>query len=66
MDKFLSYKGYMGTIDYLSGNDSYYGIVLGVPHHSVYTGANIDELRVKFERIVEEYIEHYVVPEKIL
>lgn len=68
MSRYMSYKEYLGTVEYSSEDDCLYGKVVGVHGLTAYEGQSIAELRRDFEAAIDEYlelcIERGVTPEK--
>lgn len=68
MSHYMSYKEYIGTVEYSSEDDCLYGKVLGVHGLMAYEGQSVAELKEDFYHAVDEYIslceEKGIVPEK--
>ncbi len=68
MSHYMSYKDYVGTVEYSSEDDCLYGKVIGVHGLMAYEGQSIAELKEDFHHAVDEYInlcdEKGVLPEK--
>jgi predicted HicB family RNase H-like nuclease len=55
--KYLSHKGYTGTIEYSSDDGSLYGKVIGIKGLLSYEGLTGKELEKDFKEVVDEYLE---------
>lgn len=68
MSHYMSYKDYLGTVEYSSEDDCLYGKVIGVHGLTAYEGQSLEELRRDFKAAVDEYLElckeRGVIPEK--
>ncbi len=68
MSHYMSYKDYVGTVEYSSEDDCLYGKVLGVQGLMAYEGQSVAELKEDFYQTVDEYIllckEKGIAPEK--
>ena len=65
----LTYKGYIGSVDYDESVNKLVGKVLGMKHTLIlYEGDALDALKKDFEEAVDDYIEecnaNNIVPEK--
>ncbi len=56
MSHYMSYKDFLGTVEYSSEDDCLYGKVIGVHGLSSYEGQSVSELKEDFHRAVEEYL----------
>ena len=68
MSHYMSYKDFLGTVEYSSEDDCLYGKVLGIHGLTAYEGQSVDQLRRDFQMAVDEYLalceEKGIVPEK--
>ena len=68
MSHYMSYKDYLGTVEYSSEDDCLYGKVVGVHGLTAYEGQSLEELRRDFKTAVDEYLElcmeRGITPEK--
>ena len=55
--KYLSYKGYTGSIEYSAIDGILYGKVLGIKGLLSYEGLTGKDLEKDFKEVVEEYLE---------
>ena len=65
----LSYKGYIGSVEYDDSVNKLVGKVLGMKHTLIlYEGNALDSLKKDFEEAVDDYLEeckaNNIVPEK--
>jgi predicted HicB family RNase H-like nuclease len=51
------YKGYIGKFEYLEGDDTLHGTVLGIQDVIHFHGKSIPEVRKAFQESVEDYLE---------
>ncbi len=56
-EKFLNYKGYIGSIKYSILDKSYYGKIVNIPDSLSYESKNLDELESEFQDVVNDYID---------
>ena len=55
---YLKYKGYFGTVEYSSANNSLFGKVEGMVKDSItQEGQSITELKTDFENAIDSYLE---------
>lgn len=57
--KFLSYRGYKGTIEFSEIDNCFHGRVIHVKNIISYGGNNIDELKQTFEAAIDDYLDSY-------
>ncbi len=69
MNNALKYKGYYGTVEYLSADNVLFGKVIGISGLVSYEGESISSLKRNFEEAVDEYLdmcaENGIEPSKI-
>jgi len=58
----LEYKGYIGSIEVSLEDNCLYGKLIGLQKSNsiTYEGDNIEELKIDFERAVDDYLEHCI------
>jgi predicted HicB family RNase H-like nuclease len=54
--KYLTYKGYTGSIEYSPEDESLYGLVLGIKSLISYEGVTGKELYADFKGAIDEYL----------
>ncbi len=68
MSHYMSYKNYLGTVEYSSEDDCLYGKVLGIGGLLSYEGKSVTELKQDFYQAIDEYLllckQKGIVPEK--
>lgn len=68
MSHYMSYKDFLGTVEYSSEDDCLHGKVLGVRGMTAYEGQSVEELKGDFHKAVDEYLllceEKGIAPEK--
>lgn len=53
----MTYKGYIGSVDYSEEDNCLYGKVLGMCKDAItYEGENVNDLRKDFEDAVDDYL----------
>lgn len=57
MENYLKYKGYIGTIDYSSEDEVFYGKIHGINDLVTFEGESVKELKTAFNDAVEDYLE---------
>lgn len=57
MSSLLSYKNYNGTVEYSDKNDCLCGKVIGLKSLISYEGHSVEELKGKFKRSIDTYLE---------
>lgn len=55
--QFIEYKGYVGSIEYDSKNNIYYGGLLNIRDFVDYKANNVEELYRHYHESVDDYIE---------
>jgi predicted HicB family RNase H-like nuclease len=53
----LVYKGFIASIDYQTGSNSFMGQIINAPDVIEFQGENARELKANFERAVDEYLQ---------
>lgn len=56
-DNYLTYKGYVGTVNYSHEDDILYGKIDGINDSISYHADSIKDLKKAFEEAVEDYLE---------
>lgn len=54
----LSYKDYLGTVEWSEEDNVFHGRVLGIQAHIFYEGKDINDLRKDFIDAVESYLDY--------
>ena len=57
MNDILQYKNYYASVHFSSGDEVFYGKILGVNDLISFEGASVKELKIAFEEAVEDYLE---------
>lgn len=57
MNKLLSYKDYLGTVEYSLNDKVFFGEVLGIKSLLSYQGNTIEELEEDFKETIEDYLD---------
>ena len=60
MKKTMTYKGYIGTVEYSEEDDCLFGRINGVRDIISYEGASVKEIRKAFEEAVDDYLNHCI------
>jgi len=55
--KLLSYKGYVGSVEYSEDDSCFYGKVLGIRSLILYEGPNLGALEKDFKDGIDNYLE---------
>jgi predicted HicB family RNase H-like nuclease len=67
-DNLLTYKGYLGTVDYALAGNLFFGKVVGIDGLISYEGADIDRLTKDFNDAIDDYLdmceEEGITPQK--
>lgn len=58
MNNVLSYKNYLGSIEYSIDDEILFGKILGINDIITYEADNIKELKIAFHDSVDDYLEH--------
>jgi len=56
MSKFLEYKGYIGTIEYSTDDNTLFGEVIGIRSLISYEGDGLNSLKKDFEDGINHYL----------
>ena len=56
-DNYLTYKGYVGTVNYSYEDDILYGNIDGINDSISYHAESVKELKTAFEEAVDDYLE---------
>ena len=54
----MTYKGYIGTVEYSAGDRLLFGRIAGVRDIISYEGESVAEIRTAFEEAVDGYLAH--------
>lgn len=57
MSNYLSYKNYIGTVDFSAEDEVFYGKVHGINDLVTFEGASVPELKAAFEDAVNDYLQ---------
>jgi len=57
MDNYLSYKGYIGTVNFSAEDEVFYGKVHGINDLVTFEGDSVKELKEEFQSSVDDYLE---------
>ena len=64
----LSYKGYLGTVEFDEENDSFFGKVSGIRQLVTFEADNAKDLRQSFYAAIDDYLlfckENHIEPDK--
>ena len=58
MKNAMTYKGYVGTVEYSDEDDCLFGRIAGIHDIISYEGGSVKEIRNAFEEAVDDYLEH--------
>lgn len=58
MKNAMTYKGYVGTVEYSEEDACLFGRIAGIRDIISYEGESVKELRTSFEDAVDDYLEH--------
>ena len=64
MKNTMTYKGYVGTVEYSDEDACLFGRIAGIRDIISYEGASVAELRKAFGEAVDDYLEHCAVTGK--
>lgn len=56
MSNYLKYKEYLGTVEYSTEDEVFYGKLFGINDVVNFEGASVKEIKNAFEEAVEDYI----------
>ena len=57
MANYLTYKGYVGTVEYSTEDDVFCGKIFGINDLVNFEGESVSEIKKAFEEAVDDYIE---------
>ena len=57
MKNAITYKGYIGTVEYSERDNCLFGRIAGIRDIISYEGESVTELRAAFEEAVDDYLE---------
>jgi Uncharacterized protein encoded in hypervariable junctions of pilus gene clusters len=58
MKNAMTYKGYVGTVEYSEEDGCLFGRIAGIQDIISYEGESVAEIRQVFEEAVDDYLEH--------
>ena len=58
MKNAMSYKGYIGMVEYSEEDSCLFGRIAGIRDIISYEGESVTEIRQAFEEAVDDYLEH--------
>lgn len=58
MKNTISYKGYIGTVEFSDKDNILFGKVLGIPGLISYEGTDVSSLRADFEGAVDDWLDY--------
>lgn len=58
MKNAMTYKGYVGTVEYSEEDGCLFGRIAGIRDIISYEGESVAEIRQAFEESVDDYLEH--------
>ncbi|MDR0835883.1 MAG: type II toxin-antitoxin system HicB family antitoxin [Tannerella sp.] len=58
MKNAMTYKGYVGTVEYSGDDDCLFGRIAGIKDIISYEGESVTKIRGAFEEAVDDYLEH--------
>ena len=58
MKNAMTYKGYIGTVEYSEEDECLFGRIAGIRDIISYEGESVTEIRTAFEEAVDDYLEH--------
>ena len=58
MKNAMTYKGYIGTVEYSEEDDCLFGRIAGIRDIISYEGESVAEIRKAFEEAVDDYLKH--------
>lgn len=57
MKNYLSYKGYLGTVEYSSDDDLLFGKIHGIRDLVLYHGISLEDIKSDFRQAVDHYLD---------
>ena len=58
MKNAMTYKGYVGTVEYSEEDGCLFGRIAGIHDIITYEGESVTEIRQAFEEAVDDYLKH--------
>lgn len=58
MKNAMTYKGYIGTVEYSEEDQCLFGTIAGIRDIISYEGESVSDIRTAFEEAVDDYLEH--------
>ena len=58
MKNAMTYKGYVGTVEYSEEDACLFGRIAGIRDIITYEGESVTEIRAAFEEAVDDYLKH--------
>ena len=58
MKNAMTYKGYVGTVEYSEEDTCLFGRIAGIRDIITYEGESVTEIRAAFEEAVDDYLKH--------
>jgi len=58
MKNAMTYKGYLGTVEYSEEDNCLFGRIAGIRDIITYEGESVTEIHTAFEEAVDDYLEH--------
>ena len=58
MKNAMTYKGYIGTVEYSEEDECLFGRIAGISDIITYEGESVAEIRQAFEESVDDYLKH--------
>ena len=58
MKNAMSYKGYIGTVEYSEEDGCLFGRIAGICDSISYEGESVAEIKLAFNEAVDDYLEH--------
>ncbi len=58
MKNAMTYKGYIGTVEYSEEDQCLFGTITGIRDIISYEGKSVSDIRTAFEEAVDDYLEH--------
>ena len=58
MKNAMTYKGYVGTVEYSEEDGCLFGRIAGIHDIITYAGESVTEIRQAFEEAVDDYLKH--------
>lgn len=58
MKNTMSYKGYVGTVEYSEEDQCLFGRIAGISDIITYEGESVSEIQAAFQEAVDDYLNH--------